>query len=114
MSFCAFVYEPGEIRVGAVIGGKTGYAKITMFPSRPKSVEITPPGPVVVGRSQVLQATARNGRFLESRVAPKHKSLAGLTRTSQNKICEASQLYSNTSKKNAPASKPKLDRSITQ
>jgi hypothetical protein len=56
------VYQPGEIRVGAVIAGKTGYAKITVLPPPPKTVEITSPGPIVVGGTQVLQATARNGK----------------------------------------------------
>jgi len=56
------VYQPGEIRVGAVIGGKTGYAKITVLPSAPKTVEIATPGPMVVGASQILVATPRNER----------------------------------------------------
>ena len=56
------VYQPGEVRVGAVIAGKTGYAKITVLPPPPKKVEIASPGPIVVGGSQVLQATARNER----------------------------------------------------
>jgi len=54
------VYQPGEIRVGAVIAGKTGYAKITVLPPPPKTVDIASPGSIVVGGSQVLQATARN------------------------------------------------------
>jgi hypothetical protein len=56
------VYQPGEIRVGAVIGGKTGYAKITVSPAAPTSVEIAAPRALVVGGSEILLATARNGR----------------------------------------------------
>jgi hypothetical protein len=54
------VYQPGEIRVGAVIGGKTGYAKITVLPAPPKTVEIAASGPLVVGASEIFVATARN------------------------------------------------------
>ena len=56
------VYQPGEIRVGAVIAGKTGYAKITVSPAAPASVDIAVPNPLVVGGSGILVATARNAR----------------------------------------------------
>jgi hypothetical protein len=56
------VYQPGEIRVGAVINGKTGYAQITVSPAAPATVEIASPTSLVVGGSQILVATARNSR----------------------------------------------------
>jgi len=56
------VYQPGEIRVGAVIAGKTGYAKITVSPAAPASVDIAMPKPLVVGASEILVATARNAK----------------------------------------------------
>jgi hypothetical protein len=56
------VYQPGEIRVGAVIGGKTGYAKITVAPAAPASVDIATPKALVVGASEILVATARNAK----------------------------------------------------
>lgn len=56
------VYQPGEIRVGAVIGGKTGYAKITVSAAPPVSVDIAAPKPLIVGASEILSATARNGK----------------------------------------------------
>lgn len=56
------VYQPGEIRVGAVISGKTGYAKITVSPAAPSSVDIATPKPLVVGGSEILEATARNSK----------------------------------------------------
>jgi len=56
------VYQPGEIRVGAVIGGKTGYAKITVSAAPPASVDIAAPTPLVVGASEILVATARNSK----------------------------------------------------
>ena len=64
------VYQPGEIRVGAVINGKTGYAKISVSPAAPTSVDIAPPKPLVVGGSEVLAATARNARGDPQQNAP--------------------------------------------
>src|SRR6266481_7568709 len=43
------VYQPGEIKVGAVIAGKTGYAKITVSAAPAASVDIATPKPLVVG-----------------------------------------------------------------
>ena len=56
------VYQPGEIRVGAVINGKTGYPKINVSPAAPASVDVATPKVLVVGGSEVLSATARNAR----------------------------------------------------
>lgn len=56
------VYQPGEIRVGAVIGGKTGYAKITVSAAPAESVDIATPEPLIVGASEILTATARNAK----------------------------------------------------
>ena len=64
------VYQPGEIRVGAVIAGKTGYATVTVLPPPPKTVDIVSPGPIVVGGSRVLQATARNEKGDPQQNAP--------------------------------------------
>src|SRR5215470_15558018 len=64
------VYEPGEIRVGAVINGKTGYAKVTVSPAPPTTVEVVAPKILVVGGSEVLEATAKNSRGDPQRNAP--------------------------------------------
>ncbi len=56
------LYQPGEVRVGAVIGGKTGYAKITVLPAPVARIDIAKPRALVVGASQVLSATARNAQ----------------------------------------------------
>ena len=64
------VYQPGEIRVGAVINGKTGYAMISVSPSAPSSVDIAAPKALVVGGSEVLDATARNARGDPQQNAP--------------------------------------------
>lgn len=56
------LYEPGEVRVGAVIGGKTGYAKITVLPAPVARVDLKQPQALVVGASEVLSATARNAK----------------------------------------------------
>jgi hypothetical protein len=64
------VYEPGEIRVGAVIAGKTGYAKITVSPAAPASIDVALPKPLVVGGSEILAATARNAKGDPQKNAP--------------------------------------------
>jgi hypothetical protein len=56
------LYEPGEVRVGAVIGGKTGYAKVTVLPGPVARIEIAKPDALVVGAAEVLSATARNSK----------------------------------------------------
>jgi hypothetical protein len=56
------VYQPGQIRVGAVIGGKTGYASITVLAAPPVTVDIATPNPLVLGASEALIATARNAK----------------------------------------------------
>lgn len=56
------VYESGEIKVGAIIGGKTGYAKITVAPAAPVKVDIVMPPALVVGASETLTAIPRNPR----------------------------------------------------
>ncbi len=54
------VFQPGEVRVGAVVGGKIGYATILVRPARITSIEIDPINqPVVVGGAIKLDATAR-------------------------------------------------------
>lgn len=64
------VYEPGEIRVGAVIAGKTGYARIHVSPAAPARVDIAVPIPLVVGGSEILLATARNAKGDPQKNAP--------------------------------------------
>ena len=64
------VYQPGEIRVGAVINGKTGYAKISVSPAAPASVDIATRKVLVVGDSEILAATARNARGDPQQNAP--------------------------------------------
>jgi plastocyanin len=64
------VYEPGEIRVGAVIAGKTGYAVIHVSPAAPASIDIAAPSPLVVGGSEILVATARNAKGDPQKNAP--------------------------------------------
>jgi uncharacterized protein YjdB len=56
------LYEPGEVRVGAVIGGKTGYAKITVRPAPVASIELAKLHTLVPGTSELLSATARNAQ----------------------------------------------------
>jgi plastocyanin len=53
-------FSPGELRVGVMIGGKVGYATITVKPARVTRIEIdTPAGGLVVGGAIRLNATAR-------------------------------------------------------
>ena len=53
-------FNPGELRVGAMIGGKVGYAIVTVKPARVARIEIEPAGlQIVVGGALKLDATAR-------------------------------------------------------
>jgi plastocyanin len=53
-------YDPGEVMIGVVIGGKTEFIKIKVKPSPIASIEIEPPSaPIVVGGATKLRATAR-------------------------------------------------------
>jgi hypothetical protein len=53
-------FLPGEARVGAVIGGKPGFAIVTIKPQRVARIDVTPPaGPVAVGDVITLPAVAR-------------------------------------------------------
>jgi len=53
-------FGPGRVRVGAVIGGKTGYATVQVHPAPVDHIDVdTPPGPILVGASFRLTATAR-------------------------------------------------------
>jgi len=59
------LYYPGEVRVGAVIGGKIGYATITVKPPPVVHVDIDPLTlPVVVGGTVQLRAIARTSKGL--------------------------------------------------
>lgn len=54
-------HQPGEVTVAAVVGGKTGYAHVTVLVPPPASVEITGPDKsLIVGASTLLTATARS------------------------------------------------------
>ncbi len=54
-------YSAGELRVGVIIGGKVGYATITVKPARVARIEIdSPPGGLVVGGAIKLNATPRS------------------------------------------------------
>jgi len=54
------LYGPGEVRVGAIVGGKIGYARITVRPQRVARIDIDSPAmPVAVGGTVKLNATAR-------------------------------------------------------
>ena len=53
-------YQPGEVTVGALIGGKPAYTKVIVKPAAVKVIEIDPiTGPVLVGGTLKLNATAR-------------------------------------------------------
>src|SRR5215469_2236957 len=56
------VYQPGEVRVGAVIGGKTGYAKVTVHPAPVAEIGIATPAALVPGATEILQAMPRNAK----------------------------------------------------
>ncbi len=54
---------PGILRVGARVGDKVGYAKVTVQPLRITHLDILPvPAPLVVGSHAQLQASARNSK----------------------------------------------------
>ena len=53
-------YQPGEVTVGALIGGKPAFTKVFVKPAAVKIIEIDPiTGPVLVGGTLKLNATAR-------------------------------------------------------
>src|SRR6202043_3099198 len=53
-------HAAGVVTVGAVIAGKTGYAKVNVGTSKIATLEIEPPAyPVVVGGAEKLVAIAR-------------------------------------------------------
>jgi hypothetical protein len=53
-------YGPGEVRVGAIIGGKPGFAKIVVKPAAVKNIDVAPVAArVVVGGTVKLDAVAR-------------------------------------------------------
>ena len=57
------LHRAGKVRVGAVIGGKTGYATIDVKPAAIAAIDLDPPdSPVVVGGEAKLEATARDSR----------------------------------------------------
>jgi hypothetical protein len=52
-------FAPGQIRVGAIVNGKSGFAVVTVKPQAPASIQIeTPASPVIVGGGINLHATA--------------------------------------------------------
>lgn len=56
-------HDAGKVRVGAVIGGKTGFAEVTVKPPRVARVEVRKPGsPLVVGGDARLEAVALTAR----------------------------------------------------
>ena len=52
-------YAPGEARIGALVGGKIGYAKVRIKPSRAKSIDLPASLKLVVGGTARVDATAR-------------------------------------------------------
>jgi hypothetical protein len=52
-------YLPGKVRVGAVVGGKSGYADVIVHPAHVASIDIAPLVPLTVGGAFVLNAVAR-------------------------------------------------------
>ncbi len=56
-------FGPGEVKVGAVIGGKTGYAKVTVAPAHVARIDVTPlERPLVVRGTVAMNAIARTAR----------------------------------------------------
>lgn len=54
------LFAPGEVIVGAIVGGKTGFTKLMVKPATIKTVEIKPiTTPLVVGSTVQLEATTR-------------------------------------------------------
>jgi uncharacterized protein YjdB len=52
-------FEPGQVRVGAIINGKSGFAVVTVKPQGPASIQIeSPASPVVAGGGINLHARA--------------------------------------------------------
>jgi hypothetical protein len=52
-------FGTGRVRVGALIGGKTGYAVVHVTPAPPAFIEVDGPREIFVGTSVRLAATAR-------------------------------------------------------
>jgi hypothetical protein len=54
------LFNPGEVKVGVVIGGKTAYAKVIVKPARVSRIDLAPLSlPLVIGGALKLSATAR-------------------------------------------------------
>ncbi|MBI3653322.1 MAG: Ig-like domain-containing protein [Acidobacteria bacterium] len=54
------MFDPGTVKIGAVVGGKVGYAVVNVKPASVKRIEIDAPlAPIVVGGATQLNATAR-------------------------------------------------------
>src|SRR5207302_9033367 len=53
-------YAPGEIRVGAIVGGKPGFATVIVKPQSVARIDVEPVnGPIAVGAGVKLTAVAR-------------------------------------------------------
>jgi hypothetical protein len=53
-------YQPGEVLVGAIVGGKPVFSTVVVKPAPVKTIEVQAPvSPLIVGGSLKLQATAR-------------------------------------------------------
>src|SRR5262245_60923862 len=56
----ATFFLPGEAKIGAMIGGKPGFATVIVKPQRVARIDITPlPAPIAVGAGIKLEAVAR-------------------------------------------------------
>jgi hypothetical protein len=53
-------FQPGEITVGALVGGKFGYAHVTVSKPKIARIDVAPSAPLLVGASHRLTATPRN------------------------------------------------------